>query len=274
MIPKSAVKAFSELLSNVDDLGLNKMFKEASPPPKPRPKRPGPQGNRALRDFERRKAKEAGLPQLNRQEKGELEARQPRIEYTRNPKRPDHRRENKDLRQRPLDKPRDFYAEKATKKKEGPVMSKEQFEETGAPDVEYPQNHHILGLDQMDEVFQNSTARENKWIQKKVEEQTGLTFGDTEGNSVWLQLQHHIGKDGLHEFLRKNGLDKLNISSNASKEKKFNAIMKMIKALIDNGYFDEMVSRTYMPKTGKLKVNKKGQMTSQGGITGMTSIIP
>ena len=37
MIPKSAVKGFRELLSNVDDFGLRGMFKEASPPPNPRP---------------------------------------------------------------------------------------------------------------------------------------------------------------------------------------------------------------------------------------------
>jgi len=274
MIPKSAVKAFGELLSNVDDFGLGRMFKEASPPPKPRPRRPGPQGNKALRDFERRKAREAELPQLNRQEKGELEARKPRIEYTNEPKLPAHLRENKDLRQRPLDKPKDFYEEKTTKTKEGPVMSKEQFEETGAPDTEYPHNHHILGLDQMDEAFRNTSARDSKWIQQKVEKQTGFTFGNTKNNSVWLQLQHHIGKDGLHEFLRKNGLDKLRLPSNATKEQKFNAIMKLIKAMTKEGYFDELVSRTYMPKTNQLKVNKKGQMTSQGGITGMTSILP
>jgi len=269
MIPKSAVNAFADLVGGVNDWGLNKMFKEASPPPKPRPRRPGPQGNKTFRAFERQKAREAELPKLNRQEQGELEARKPRIEYTNEPKRPKHRRENRDLRQRPLDKPKDFDAEK------GSVRSREQMEQEGAPDYEAPQNHHILGLDQVDEAFRNTSARENKWIQNKVEEQTGLTFGNTKGNSIWLELQQHIGKGtGIHQFLRKNGLDKLSIPSNATKEQKFNAIIKLIKAMIKEGYFDELVSRTYMPKTNKLKVNKKGQMTSQGGITGMTSILP
>ena len=284
MIPKSAVSAIGELLiqaqKNVDDFGLNKLVKEAPPAPKappPEPRRFGPRGNRALADFKRRKAKEAAeadLPDLTRQEKGEFEGRQPRIEYTSKPKRPDHRRENKDLRQRPLDKDKDFYSEKTTKTKEGPVMSKPQFEETEAPDVEYPQNHHLLGLDQVDEAFENTSAKEAKWIQNRVEKQTGLTFGDTLGNSVWLQLQQHIGEVGIHRFLEINKLDKIKVPKNATKEQKFNTIMKLIKDLYKKGYFDELVARTYMPKTNQLKVNKKGQMLSQGGITGMTSIIP
>lgn len=234
----------------------------------PKPRGPVRLGDN-LRRLKAEKAREAELPKLTRQEKGEFEARKPRIEYTSEPKRPDHRRENRDLRQRPLDKPKDFDAEK------GSVRSRQQMEQEGAPDYEVPQNHHILGLDQVDEAFRNTSARDSKWIQKKVEEQTGLTFGNTKGNSIWLELQQHIGKGkGIHQFLRKNGLDKLQIPSNATKEQKFDAIMKLIKAMMKEGYFDELVSRTYMPKTNQLKVNKKGQMTSQGGITGMTSIIP
>ena len=102
----------------------------------------------------------------------------------------------------------------------------------------------------------------------------GLKFGDVDPNTFWLTLDQHIGKGGIHNFLRKAGIKSPKIPKNATADQRLKAAMNMIGELIESGYFDELVSRTYMPKTGSIQNNAKGQMTSQGNITGMTSIIP
>lgn len=242
--------------------------------PAPRPQRRGPVGNKALRDFEKRKAKEAQqvqLPELTRQEAGELEARRARTEYTEAGITPDHRRQNKDLKQRDLSQPKRTMP---LAKRQGQVMNKEQFEQSGLPETDYPQAHHGLGLDLFDPIFDGATPRDRKYIQQGVNEMVGLKFGDVDPNTFWLTLDQHIGTGGIHNFLRKAGIKSPKIPKNATADQRLKAAMNMIGELIDSGYFDELVSRTYMPKTGNIQNNAKGQMTSQGNITGMTSIIP
>jgi|TARA_E500000331_G_scaffold266838_1_gene258143 hypothetical protein len=252
-----------------------------------RQRRFGPQGNKSLRDFRRRKAAEVKLEktskyagmtrreeglakdrqaQLNAKlEKSALSSRTPEAQWQR------EGRSIRDLEQRPLGEPR-------LDTKKAPTA----MERT----MDNPEAHHILELDFMDSIYNNASPRAKKKLDNKLatflslpsgdpnDVQYALKGGDSKANYVVFSKLLHTGKGvGIHQWLKKRGISLSNfkLPDNATDDQRMAMLEKLLTKLSKEGYFEELINRKFSP--GKFETDKSAKMKTPQGLS-FNSLMP